>query len=66
MTYDYDYWLKRVQEIDVIVIGEGERTFKHLLDVLCWRKITLQEVQGIAYRTTNIENYCTWSKNRLT
>ena len=33
VTYDYDYWLERVPEIDVIVIGEGERTFKHLLDV---------------------------------
>ena len=31
VTYDYDYWLERVPEIDVIVIGEGERTFKHLL-----------------------------------
>ena len=33
VTYDYDFWLDRVPEIDVIVIGEGERTFKHLLDV---------------------------------
>ena len=38
VTYDYDYWLERVPEIDVIVIGEGERTFKHLLDVYAGKR----------------------------
>ncbi|QTD42497.1 B12-binding domain-containing radical SAM protein [Sporosarcina sp. Te-1] len=48
VTYDYDAWLERVPEIDLIVIGEGERTFKQICD---WHtgKIALQEVQGIAY-----------------
>ena len=49
VTYDYDYWLERVPEIDVIVIGEGERTFKHLLDVYAGKE-NISAVQGIAYR----------------
>ena len=49
VTYDYDYWLERVPEIDVIAIGEGERTFKHLLDVFAG-KVEITAVQGIAYR----------------
>ena len=49
VTYDYDYWMERVPEIDVIAIGEGERTFKQLLDVF-GGKGDLSNVQGIAYR----------------
>jgi anaerobic magnesium-protoporphyrin IX monomethyl ester cyclase len=49
VTYDYDYWMERVPEIDVIAIGEGERTFKQLLDVF-GGKGDLANVQGIAYR----------------
>ncbi len=49
VTYDYDYWMERVPEIDVIAIGEGERTFKQLLDVF-GGKGNLSNVQGIAYR----------------
>ena len=48
VTYDYDYWLERVPEIDIIVIGEGERTFKQLLDVYSGTG-DLSAVQGIAY-----------------
>ncbi|MDN4607972.1 B12-binding domain-containing radical SAM protein [Sporosarcina highlanderae] len=49
VTYDYDKWLEKVPEIDFIVIGEGERTFKQLLDYHAG-KIELSEVQGIAYK----------------
>ncbi|MFJ7932964.1 B12-binding domain-containing radical SAM protein [Sporosarcina sp. NPDC096371] len=49
VTYDYDFWLDRVPEIDVIVIGEGERTFKQLLDAYAGGA-DLSTVQGIAYR----------------
>jgi anaerobic magnesium-protoporphyrin IX monomethyl ester cyclase len=52
VTYDYDYWLERVPEIDVIVIGEGEKTFKHLLDVYAG-KAEITAVQGIAYRNND-------------
>jgi anaerobic magnesium-protoporphyrin IX monomethyl ester cyclase len=48
VTYDYDYWIDRVPEIDVIAIGEGERTFKHLLDVYAGVR-DIKDVQGIAY-----------------
>lgn len=48
VTYDYDKWLNKVPEIDFIVIGEGERTFKQLLDYHAG-KINLSKVQGIAY-----------------
>ncbi|WP_303967886.1 B12-binding domain-containing radical SAM protein [Sporosarcina ureae] len=49
VTYDYDQWLKRVPEIDIIAIGEGEKTFK---DILCAvdGQTDLASVQGIAYR----------------
>ncbi|MBB4824120.1 radical SAM superfamily enzyme YgiQ (UPF0313 family) [Sporosarcina luteola] len=48
VTYDYDTWLLQVPEIDVIAIGEGERTFKQICD---WHagKIPLEQVQGVAY-----------------
>ena len=48
VTYDYDKWLEKVPEIDFIVIGEGERTFKQLLDYH-YGKIDINDVQGIAY-----------------
>ena len=48
VTYDYDKWLEKVPEIDFIVIGEGERTFKQLLDYQ-YGKIDINDVQGIAY-----------------
>lgn len=31
VTYDTDYWMKRIPEVDFIVMGEGEETFLHLL-----------------------------------
>ncbi|AXH98545.1 DUF4080 domain-containing protein [Sporosarcina sp. PTS2304] len=49
VTYDYDQWLERVPEIDYIVIGEGEKTFKDLLQAIDG-KMNITDVQGIAYR----------------
>ncbi|KXG42901.1 B12-binding domain-containing radical SAM protein [Tepidibacillus decaturensis] len=49
VSYDLDYWFKRVPEIDVIVVGEGEATFLHLLQALKTKR-PLDEVLGIAYR----------------
>ncbi|MFS0688278.1 B12-binding domain-containing radical SAM protein [Sporosarcina sp. 179-K 8C2 HS] len=48
VTYDFDKWLEKVPEIDFIVLGEGERTFKQLLDYHSG-KIGINEVQGVAY-----------------
>ncbi|WP_339060008.1 B12-binding domain-containing radical SAM protein [Tepidibacillus marianensis] len=49
VSYDIPYWFKRVKEIDVIVYGEGEATFKQLLLTIQAKK-ELEGVQGIAYR----------------
>ncbi len=48
VTYDIDYWLHRVKEIDFIVYGEGEATFKHLINVIKSQG-NLKNVTGIAY-----------------
>ncbi|ARF15170.1 B12-binding domain-containing radical SAM protein [Sporosarcina ureae] len=50
VTYDYDQWLKRVPEIDIIAIGEGEKTFKDILQAVDGQA-DLSSVQGIAYRS---------------
>ena len=48
VTYDVPYWLERLEDIDFIVMGEGEESFKQLLDQLDgdrdWSK-----VHGVAY-----------------
>lgn len=49
VSYDTDYWMKRIPEADFIVMGEGEETFDHLLQE--WegdRKYHM--VFGLAYR----------------
>jgi len=49
VSYDVEYWMNRVPEVDFIVIGEGEETFHHLLtEVEGNRKFHM--VFGIAYR----------------
>jgi len=49
VSYDIEYWLKRVKEIDYIVIGEGEASFNKLLKALS-KKTNLKSVSGIAYK----------------
>ncbi|WP_153126128.1 B12-binding domain-containing radical SAM protein [Peribacillus tepidiphilus] len=49
VTYDFDHWMERLPEVDYIVIGEGEATFKHLLTVIKGND-EIQNVNGIAYR----------------
>ena len=49
VSYDLDYWFKRVKEIDYIVIGEGEETLNHLLKTIKESR-PINEVLGIAYR----------------
>jgi len=48
VTYDANYWLQRLPEVDVIVMGEGEAVFKDLLNVYSG-SMELADVQGIAY-----------------
>ncbi|TMU88003.1 DUF4080 domain-containing protein [Bacillus sp. BHET2] len=48
VTYDIPYWLDRLEDVDFIIIGEGEESFKQLLDEInCDRDWT--KVHGIAY-----------------
>ena len=48
VSYDVHEWLRRVEEIDFIVMGEGEYSFKKLLQYF-QEEIPLQEVPGICY-----------------
>ncbi|TNJ54945.1 B12-binding domain-containing radical SAM protein [Paenibacillus hemerocallicola] len=49
VSYDTDYWMKRIPEVDFIVMGEGEETFLHLLRELSGAR-KYHFVFGAAYR----------------
>jgi anaerobic magnesium-protoporphyrin IX monomethyl ester cyclase len=49
VSYDTDYWMKRVPEVDFIVMGEGEETFHHLLQEIAGAR-KYHFVYGAAYR----------------
>ncbi len=54
VTYDVEYWMNRISEVDFIVIGEGEETFHHLLtEIRDEQKYHL--VFGISYRKSSGE-----------
>ncbi|MEK8131002.1 B12-binding domain-containing radical SAM protein [Paenibacillus filicis] len=49
VSYDTDYWMKRLPDVDYIVMGEGEETFHHLLMELRGDR-AFYSVFGVAYR----------------
>ncbi|MBG9544810.1 Fe-S oxidoreductase [Cytobacillus firmus] len=49
VTYDVADWMNNVQEFDYIVIGEGEETFKQLLNELN-STMNMENVHGLAFR----------------
>ncbi|NBI29055.1 B12-binding domain-containing radical SAM protein [Chengkuizengella marina] len=49
VSYDTDYWMKRIPEVDFIVMGEGEETFHHLLTEL-QNEQKYHFIYGMAYR----------------
>lgn len=49
VTYDIREWMERIPEVDFIVIGEGEQTFKQLLTEI-QKTHHYKNVPGIAYR----------------
>ena len=49
VSYDTEYWMRRVPEVDFIVMGEGEETFDHLLTELSSTR-KYHFVYGLAYR----------------
>ncbi|MFD2114452.1 B12-binding domain-containing radical SAM protein [Paenibacillus yanchengensis] len=49
VSYDTEYWMKRLPEVDFIIMGEGEETFHHLLtEITTTQKYHM--VFGAAYR----------------
>lgn len=52
VSYDTEYWMKRLPEVDFIVMGEGEETFHHLLQELSGSR-KFHFVYGAAYRKGN-------------
>ncbi|MGG1678946.1 B12-binding domain-containing radical SAM protein [Neobacillus sp. NRS-1170] len=63
VTYDTIHWMENYPEIDFIVIGEGEQTFKQLLTELETTQ-NLLNVHGVAYRE-NGQVKCTPQRNKL-
>ena len=49
VSYDTDFWMERLPQVDFIVIGEGEETFHHLLTEI-QRQQKYHMVFGLAYR----------------
>lgn len=49
VSYDVEYWMNRIPEVDFIVIGEGEETFHHLLKEIEGEQ-KYHYVFGISYR----------------
>ncbi|MFF2091124.1 B12-binding domain-containing radical SAM protein [Paenibacillus sp. NPDC058174] len=49
VSYDTEFWMERIPEVDFIVVGEGEETFHHLLTELSGAS-KFHMVFGLAYR----------------
>ncbi|WP_051331209.1 B12-binding domain-containing radical SAM protein [Aneurinibacillus terranovensis] len=49
VSYDVEYWMDRLPEVDFIVVGEGEATFHHLLTEITGDR-KYHYVFGAAYR----------------
>lgn len=52
VTYDTKEWMATIPEVDFIIIGEGEQSFKQLIDELHHDQ-NFENVSGIAYRKNN-------------
>ena len=64
VSYDVKERLERVSYIDGIMIGEGEETFKELLDYYIEDSMQLEEVKGIAFKNSAYKN-STYKNNGL-
>lgn len=49
VSYDTSHWMKQIPEVDFIVMGEGEQTFKQLLSIL-QNDGDVSGIPGLAYR----------------
>jgi radical SAM superfamily enzyme YgiQ (UPF0313 family) len=50
VSYDVQDWMKKVNEFDFIIVGEGEESFKRLLRELNSDDKHFDQVPGISYR----------------
>jgi anaerobic magnesium-protoporphyrin IX monomethyl ester cyclase len=64
VSYDTREWLEKYQDIDFIVMGEGEQTFKQLLTELETSN-DFQTVPGVAYRDSAGKIVMTPQQNKL-
>ncbi|MBM6618110.1 B12-binding domain-containing radical SAM protein [Bacillus suaedaesalsae] len=64
VSYDISYWLDRLQDVDYIVIGEGEETFKQLLDYMKSGD-DLHSIAGLAFRTVDGKQVINPQRNKL-
>lgn len=64
VSYDISYWLDRLHDVDYIVIGEGEETFKQLLDNMKSGE-DLQSIPGLAFQTEEGKQVINPQRNKL-
>ncbi|WP_456275778.1 B12-binding domain-containing radical SAM protein [Bacillus sp. AK128] len=65
VSYDVMYWMERLDDVDYIVIGEGEETFKQLLTELKKGVSSLTELPGLAYRNNDNKPVINPQRNKL-
>jgi anaerobic magnesium-protoporphyrin IX monomethyl ester cyclase len=69
VSYDSEYWMKRLHMVDVIVKGEGERTFHHVLkacaDSPTVRGTDFGKVPGVVYRTSSGDVKTTFPREKI-
>jgi anaerobic magnesium-protoporphyrin IX monomethyl ester cyclase len=63
VSYDVSYWMERLKDVDYIVIGEGEETFKQLLTQLKGDQ-DYRSIAGLAYRLDD-KNIINPQRNKL-
>jgi anaerobic magnesium-protoporphyrin IX monomethyl ester cyclase len=63
VSYDVSYWMERLKDVDYIVIGEGEETFKQLLTQLKGDQ-DYSSIAGLAYRLDD-KNIINPQRNKL-
>jgi radical SAM superfamily enzyme YgiQ (UPF0313 family) len=64
VSYDVSYWLDRLCDVDYIVIGEGEETFKQLLDHLK-NDQEIDSIHGLAFRAKDGKQKINPQRNKL-
>jgi len=52
VSYDVEYWLDRLTNVDFIIMGEGEAVFKQLISYLDGNE-QLDNINGIAFKKDN-------------